>query len=257
MSDNITNRQWEECFKQDQLNFNYAEEDRDIECTEVMEIMQEMFADVDISQEDGELSEGPSNELSETPQEQLALLPNSLATEEGSQATKDLEKRGSSTGGRDRSGFDDGVREAIFTPPNARTAHIYSAAAKDFLELYEENRFGDIKEEANFCNYFHRHVHLEKQFGIGSIWNKYSCINNFMKKEHGVDLNTYRELRTFMTNMTCKYVPKKSGTLTLGQFKTLLARFRRKMKEMGSDPDMRLYYVASCVLWFGLLQGKE
>ena len=60
-----------------------------------------------------------------------------------------------------------------------------------------------------------------------------------------------------MTNMTCKYVPKKSGTLTLGQFKTLLARFRRKMKEMGSDPDMRLYYVASCVLWFGLLRGKE
>ena len=46
MSDNISNTQWEDCFKDDQLQFHYAEEDREMEITEVMEIMQEMFGEI-------------------------------------------------------------------------------------------------------------------------------------------------------------------------------------------------------------------
>ena len=60
-----------------------------------------------------------------------------------------------------------------------------------------------------------------------------------------------------MTSITAKYVPEKSGTLRLNQFKLLLGRFRRKMKEMDSNPDYRLYFVSACILWFGLMRGKE
>ena len=223
-----------------------------MEMAEVMNIFQEMY------EEDGSQEEEIQDADMIEDEDEDAPASDSGAADDSVPEAQEYERRAATRSqGRDLTGFNEGVREAIYTPSNERTAQSYAAVAKDYLKYCQDNELRDIKTEANICNYFHERVHVEKQFGLGSIWNKYSGLNNYFQHHHGIDLNTYRELRTFMTNITAKYVPKKSGTMRLTQFKLLLDRFRRRMKETDSNPDNRLYFVTACILWFGLLRGKE
>ena len=75
--------------------------------------------------------------------------------------------------------------------------------------------------ENSFCNFFHDKLE-DKTIGVGSVWIWYSAVNASTKVKDGINLKTFKLLRSLLQNITKYYLPKKAGLLTFSQIKLLL-----------------------------------
>lgn len=269
--------EWDTIFKDDEPNREhfYVPEYIENEWTEVMDIMQDIYVDENVTQDlvvDNPQGEGEEVETEEislwqntAPDSQLTQSQDPFAYEatqetvEETSSAQDPDPSSSSENVTDKSksreGFKEGVLEAIYTPSNKKTAKRYSAAAKEYLEYCKKENRDNIEDETTVCNYFYDSLCVNKTFGLGSVWNKYSCLNNHINKSYGINLNSYRQLRTFMTNVTARYVPKKSGTMTFGEFQQLTQELRRLAED--GDHNARLHLIAVILMWYGMLRAGE
>ena len=232
-------------------------DDLEVRMTQVMEVLEEMFTHEEAPDPEAQLAHAHDSSPNDTGASEDELEQRQEGKEDSSQDSGGV-IWGSQEGTRDLSRYNEGVRESIFEPRNRETASRYRSAADDYVHYcQEEGRMSSMLEESTFCNYFHDRVNVTKRFGLGSIWNKYSAINNWVQRHHGVNLNTYRELRQMMTNWTARYLPKKSGTITGSQLRAMFARWRTRLLMMGGCHENRLYIIAATLLWFGMLRGKE
>ena len=96
----------------------------------------------------------------------------------------------------------------------------YSLWWTRYVKYSRENDEREDKE-STVCHYFHDSLN-NRDFGVGSVWSIYACINSGMRTKYGMQMNKWCELRTMLVNITKYYIPKKSDIITKEQFKTLI-----------------------------------
>ena len=273
---------WKELFEEHQYETYYEEASREVEQERRMDLFDEWYQEVEeerslassstggdgesggsvasaaadnsehfnqdwiLSQTNGTQNTTIVDVVNETPTQVESPLPQ----------TKNSQDSISSVNSNRDSGFNSGVLDAIYTPANRTTAKLYKGAAGDYLKYCDEEGRTDITSESCLCNYFYDALVVKKTFGLGSVWHKYSCINNYMKKNFQKNLNTYTQLRTFMTNTSSRHIPKKSGTITFEEFEIVTDNMMDNVRRYNSHED-RLMVIAVVLLWYGLLRGNE
>ena len=233
---------WDTMFDDGDVSYSYSELCRQLEIEEKMDCYLDTYTEDNVSP--SEIFQHPPNELEITSKH---LTP--------SISTNDTE--GDSVIGEETEpqGFKKGVLDFIYTPRNKTTAKKYSAIVMHYLLYCDREKRLDVAHETNFCNYFHDCLE-SKEFGVGSVWTIYAGLNNWTKKRYRINLNTYSNLRTMMTNLTRRHIPKKSSTLTSSQFETLVDHLETDSHE-NENHDATIQLVAALLLWYGLLRGNE
>lgn len=107
-------------------------------------------------------------------------------------------------------------------------------------------------KEVTACHFFHDKLDA-KVFGVGSIWTVYACVNSGLQKKYDdVDMNSWKQLRKMLVNLTRYYVPKKSNIISKKDFKRIVQEcFDSK------DPMDLQAIVTISQMYCGLLRQNE
>ena len=145
--------------------------------------------------------------------------------------------------------YDDEVKELIAYSDNKKTKKHYQRYEQQYIEFIDK-RNACINSTANVANFLNFYV--TKRNNKGSVWNIYSVLNNYFRREFNIDLNTDQKLRHVMKNLSKHHVLKKSDIIPTEKVRELL--------EFHLDDDIP--EGLSCKIWtslmyFGLLRNKE
>lgn len=94
----------------------------------------------------------------------------------------------------------------------------YNLSYQNFINWTLKNKIKDFTEDV-FLVYFDE---LSKTNKPSTLWSKWSMVKSLVKLYHGVDINNFNRLKTFMKIQSKGYRAKKSKVLTWGQITQFL-----------------------------------